>query len=510
MANDEKSITILCVNDFHAEILPTNRTLGSARLAGAIHRFKRDNPDTIVVFGGDNFKGDPIAEYFRGEPVTNLMRTVGAVASAVGNHDFDFGIEQMRDWQVRGAFSFLAANVMDKSSLSVPDFVKPYLMVERNGLKIAFIGLSTKEPMDNVDRPRDIHALEIADGVEIAKKWVEYLQAGNDPLGKPDAIIALTHYGLKLAVDDKTPVGEEAISLCRQVPGLAGVLTAHWHQFMSLDIEQVAVAQGGSHGKGFALLTLRFTHDHRLLRVTPSFIDYSDSLLPIEPDERIEAQVEHYHRLAMEELGAVIGVAKSDIVHRSPAGNEVLPEGTPLSKLAVHVMQQATGSAIAMMYAGRMGSGIKQGNITLYLLNKVLFFANRIVTMKLQGRDIVRNIENGICTLKREGASPLAFGGVRVTADYAKPFGQRIETIALEDGTPLMPEKYYAIAVDEFLASDEMGYDFSNGADRIVTDGTVRSGMIESIRANGGLDEEMPTNFTLKNKPRIGGDAICR
>ncbi|MCM3626282.1 5'-nucleotidase C-terminal domain-containing protein [Paenibacillus glycanilyticus] len=498
---DTKVISILCVNDFHAEIFPTDRVLGSAKLVSVINRFKENNPNTLVVFGGDNYKGDPISDYFSGEPVSCLMKSVGAVASAVGNHEFDYGRNKFKQWQRQGNFTFIAANLLDRSTQAAPDIVKPYLMVCVDGVKIAMIGLATMERLNNANRSTDLHSLEIADGAEMTRKWVDYLNEGNDELGKPDVIIALTHYGLKYGADQVTPVGSEAIMLCRQVPELSGVFTAHWHLFMSLEINHVAVAQGGSFGKGFAVLTIRLSQDHRILNVTPGYFDFSSELNKICPDIEMQNQVEAYYKKALDnELGEVIGVAKTDIVHRSPSGNEVYPEGTPLSQLAIRVLLETTNSQVAMFFSGSIGQGIKKGNITLYMLYKIMFIDSGIVTMKLRGKEIVKNIENGISTLKQEGASPLAFGGLKVTADYAKPFGHRIETICLENGQPLEAERYYDIAVDEYIASNEMGYDFSNGLERIHTGKSIRNEMVQLIKNMGHLEASIPGHFTIKNK----------
>jgi 2',3'-cyclic-nucleotide 2'-phosphodiesterase/3'-nucleotidase len=269
---------------------------------------------------------------------------------------------------------------------------------------------------------------------------------------------------------------------------------------MSLEINHVAVAQGGAFGKGFAVLTIRLSQDHRIVNVTPGYFDFSARLNEICPDIEMQNQVEAYYQKALDnELGEVIGVAKTDIVHRSPSGNEVYLEGSPLSELAIRVLLETTNSQIAMFFSGSIGQGIKKGNITLYMLYKIVYIDSGIVTMKLKGKDIIKNIENGISTLKQEGASPLAFGGLKVTADYAKPFGQRIETIRLENGQPLDAERYYDIAVDEYIVANEIGYDFSNGLERFHTGKSVRDGMVQRIKNMGHLEASIPRHYTIKN-----------
>mgnify|MGYP001161915520 CR=1 FL=1 len=497
---NEKTIPIICINDFHAEIFETEHALGSAKLSGLVKSFKTEHPHAIVVFGGDNYKGDPVSEHLSGEPVTYLIKSLGAKASAVGNHEFDFDLETLRGWSRQGDFTFVAANVLDKRTGRIAEGFEPYAMIEADGAKIAFIGLSTVEQLDRPPYPEDIRALEIVNGAREARKWVAFLNGGGDPRGKPDAIVALTHFGLKHTADRTALIGEEAIDLCRQVPELAGVFTAHWHQFISADIGGIPVVQGGGNGRGFAVLTLRLSSENRLRSVTPGFVDGSGRIEEIPADEDVRLRTDEFKRQAMKTLGAVVGRLEEDIVHKSPVTAEVDMEGTPLTKLAIDVMREQTGCPIAMLYSGRMGLGLPKGEVTLYQLLKLFYFNDEIVTMKLAGADLIKNIENGICTLRRERASPLAFGGLRVVADYDRPYGRRIESVVLENGQPLEPDREYDIAVDEFIASNEMGYDFSAGTERKHTGVFLRDRMIRAIEERGGLAAEYPVYLKVKNK----------
>ncbi len=498
MINNKKTVWLLCLNDFHAEILESDYAPGSAKVVEAVRRFKETHENTFVLFGGDNYKGDPISESLEGSPVTQMMSLLETRASALGNHEFDYGTRLIEEWQREGKYAFLGANVFYSDSGKAVDFAKKYIMLEAGGIRIAVIGLSLQEPLDTVDRPQEMHKIQIRDGIAAAKEIISEIGNGGGQEKKPAAIVALTHFGLKYAADGQTVVGDEVIRLCKEVPQLDGVFTAHFHRFMCLDIHGIPVVQGGSQGRGIAVLRLDFA-GNRLDSVTPSVISLTD-IPDLTPDAAMEKIVEQSRKKAMEKLGVVVAHIESAIEHRSDKTGELDPEGSPLSALAIDVMLEASGCEIAMLYAGRMGRGLPAGQITLHQLYQALIFENGIVTMDLPGHAILSNVEKGICTLKGESVSPLAFGGLMILADYSRPYGNRVVRITQMDGTPLEPDKYYTVAIDNYLVENPMGFDFTAGINVVYTTKSVRGCMVDRIRKTGTIPAEFVKTIHIENK----------
>lgn len=497
-----KTISVLCINDFHAEIFETEHSLGAAKLMTMVEQFKQDHENAIVVFGGDNYWGDPVSLELDGNPVTTLMKRMDVKVSAVGNHEFAFSMDELRRWQQLGEYDFLAANVVDKRTGKIADGFKPYRMFQIAGVKLAIIGLSTQEQLDRLYYPQQVRELEIIDGVQAAKQWTETLLSGQDPAGKPDLIVALTHFGLKLAANSDMPIGEEVIELCRVVPEISGVFTAHWHQFISTHIHGVPVVQGGSSGRGAALLRIELTADNQVHEVKPAYFDWSHDIPNIVQHKETAKLLAGFKQQAMRTLGQTVARLDVDIAHKSPVTAEVDLEGTPFTKLAVDTVREKTGVSIVLLYSGRMGIGLRQGDLTLYDLHKMFFFNDEIITMNVSGAQLLRNIENGICTLRYEQASPLAVGGIHVTADYSRPYGSRVEKITLPDGEQLSPDQEYTIAVDEFLASNELGYQFT-GSQIQHTGYRLRDIIIQAIQTKGKVPCELPNMMKVKNKPAL-------
>ena len=499
-----KTVYVLCVNDFHAEIMEGEVAPGCAKLAGALRDFTAAHPDTLLVFGGDNYRGDPISEQADGAPVTALMRALGVKLSALGNHELDFGAQALRRWQAAGDYTFLAANLYEAQTGRPADFVKPYETLSCGGFQIAFLGLATQEPLDTPARPADLHALTLGDGTEAARRWVTHLREGRDRAGRPDAILALTHYGLKRGGDGALE-GEELLALCQSVPELDGAFAAHWHQFMAERIDGVPVAQGGCRGQGFARLALTFGDDGALLSVEPSYVDLRTQISALPVDLTLSAVVKAAYAEAMETLGQVVGLVAEDLPHRDPETNEVPVQGTALTALAVRVMRDYTGADVALFYSGWIIGGLRRGPVTLYHLYDALRFHTLMVSMRLPGRVLLRNLELGLRTLKGEGASPLAVGGLRIVADMSRPHGQRLISARLSDGRALEADRFYSVVTDDSLAEGGMGFDFSAGTERVYHEPSVRACMVELIRREGTVPPP-PETVALVWRERGGTD----
>lgn len=489
-----KDIRIICINDFHAELRETEATPGCAKYVSAVRQYLNKYPDTLVLFGGDNYKGDPISEYSDGLPVTALMQQLGTAASVVGNHEFDFTMDTLEKWQKAGDYQFLAANLVDSVSGKAPSFVKPYCIAEKSGLKIAVIGLATKENLDTSTHPSDIRHLEITDGLEAVKHWFTYLQDGNDPSGIPDAVIALTHFGLKYDPDGEV-IGDEMLALCRSGIPIHGAFAAHWHQFMALEISGVPVAQGGSRGQGFAVLTLSFDDDRSLASVKPSYVNIVPEIPALVADEQIQGVYEESYQTAMQELGEVLGTAPQALTHRDPQTNEAPYEGTELSELALRSMMNYTDQTIALFYSGWIGSGLRAGPITKYDLCQLLRFNGGVVTMKVSGAILLKNLSIGIRNLRGESLSPLAVAGLKLTIAPHQPPEKRLVHAELDSGEPILPDKIYDIAVDSSLAEDVMGFDFSKATDRNYPEASIRELMEGEIRKLGVVVLPKPNNI---------------
>ena len=172
MRNENTAIWLLCANDFHAELEESENFPGCEKFVTAVRRFKETHPNTIVLFGGDNYKGDPISELLQGAPVSQMMKLLDAKASALGNHEFDFGMEMAQRWQSDGGYHFLAANLVEKQTGAQPAGIAASITLACAGCKILVVGLCMQEPLATADRPKQMEDYEITPGAEAARRVI--------------------------------------------------------------------------------------------------------------------------------------------------------------------------------------------------------------------------------------------------------------------------------------------------------------------------------------------------
>jgi len=114
-----KVVDIISFNDFHGNVLESGKNIGAAKLVGVVNEYKaKANTEygVIPVSSGDLYQGTAISNLTTGKPVTAMLKAMGLEASAIGNHEFDWGVDNINAWSKEGGFPFLAANIVKKGN----------------------------------------------------------------------------------------------------------------------------------------------------------------------------------------------------------------------------------------------------------------------------------------------------------------------------------------------------------------------------------------------------------
>lgn len=244
-----KRLVVLHTNDTHSTIMPLNPNLQDKELAGRggfirrldfLQQQRRENPDLLYFDSGDFCQGSPYYTLFKGDVEVGLMNMMGIDAATIGNHEFDFGLDNMARLFKMANFPIVCANY-DFTGTSVEGLVKPYVIIKRNGLKIGVFGLSPQ--LDGLVEKHTCTGVTFLDPAKRAIEVATLLKKKK----KCDMVICISHLGWDTDQADD-------IDMIRSSRYIDLVLGGHSHTYFEelryvkdLDGHDVAVDQNGKH-----------------------------------------------------------------------------------------------------------------------------------------------------------------------------------------------------------------------------------------------------------------------
>ena len=256
-----KQLVILHTNDTHSTVYPLNPTLGDTLIAGRggylrrmkmIEEERAKSPKLLLIDSGDFSQGSPYYNLYQGEVEVKLMNMMKYDAATIGNHEFDFGLENMAKIFKMADFPILCANY-DFTGTVLEGIVKPYTIIKRDGVKIGLFGLCP--PLKGLVFDHNCEGVKYLDPAKEAQRWTDYLK--NEK--KCDLVICISHLGWEMG----KKVDDDDNRVIPKTRGIDLVLGGHSHTYFSglkyltdLDGKQVPIDQNGKHAVYVGKLTL--------------------------------------------------------------------------------------------------------------------------------------------------------------------------------------------------------------------------------------------------------------
>ena len=259
-AKGSKKITVLHTSDTHSCILPLNSNLADKNVAGRggfirridmLKQERQQDPKLLLFDCGDYSQGSSYYTMFQGDVEVGLMNQMHYDAATIGNHEFDFGLDNMIRLFKKANFPVVCSNY-DFADTELKNIVKPYLVLKRKGVKIGVFALCP--PLEGLVSTKNYGPLKFLDPIEVTNQMVDILRNQK----KCDVVICLSHLGWKTEdyPDNK---------LIQNTSGIDLILGGHSHTYMDdfgYDTDktgkQVPVDHEGKHGAyvGKMILTL--------------------------------------------------------------------------------------------------------------------------------------------------------------------------------------------------------------------------------------------------------------
>ena len=490
--SEEKDTVILHTNDVHGRIVEEKGVIGDAKLATVIEQERaKSNQNTLVVDAGDAFQGLPISNSTKGEARAEILNQMQYDAMAVGNHEFDFGLDEAKKYKeilefpllssntyVNGARLFEASTIVDKDKTVEGD-------------EFVVIGVTTPETATKT-HPKNVKGVTFTDPISEVNKVIEEVQAKARAEGKDyKHYVVLAHLG----VDTTTPVEWRGSTLAEALsknPRLKGkrvtVIDGHSHTVESTTYgDNVTYNQTGSylHNVG------KITYKSRQLLGNPTQIPAADAKkLPANP--KVEKLVKDIKQKYDAE-NAVEIVSNSPVELNGDRENVRVRE-TNLGNVVADSLYQygQTGFShptdIAVTNGGGLRETIAKGKpITKGNVIAVLPFGNTISQIQVTGQQVLDMFEKSLGSILQvdkdgkkvldENGQPLLepsggflqVSGVKVYYDTNLPSGKRVLAIQVKNRTTgrydlLDLAKTYYLATNDFLAAGGDGYTMLGGA----------------------------------------------
>lgn len=459
--SSNKVVEILSFNDFHGNVLESGKNIGAAKLTGIIKEYQKrdeasDTYGVATVSGGDIYQGTAISNILAGEPVSKMLEEIGIVASAIGNHEYDWGSDKIKPWAEEAGFKFVAANLIDETTGVAPEYAEPYVMTNVDGINIAFIGIATPETLTST-KAENVVGLKFLDIVETIDKYSEIVRAEG-----ADIVVALTH-SPALENSDGSITGEAA-EIAKNAADVDAVVAAHNHKFVDGFVnnnntgKDVPVVQAGYNGRGLSVITFTLDENEEILDIEANtrqfYAESSTNEFPI--DKNVEETIAKYNEQLAPTLLTEVTELKFDLDHDRYAGV------TPLGVTVAEAMRQEGGTQVAIANGGGIRAPLTKGTLTLGDMYTILPFDNNVVTMKVTGAKLKELIQHGI---NPDGFGWGQYSGLTVWYDSET---DEITSMRLSDGTKVEEDKYYTLTSIDFLMTGGDSYNFDGHIDPVI------------------------------------------
>ena len=364
---DEIEFTFFSLNDFHGTVIDDNG--GISVIGNYIINEKNKFPETtIIVSSGDMFQGSAISNMTQGGVVVEAMNEIGFDAMAVGNHEFDWGIDVIKQYnnktsEVKSNFPIICANIYEKATDKPVDWCDPYVIIEKAGIKIGIIGAIGSELESSIATAM-VAPYEFKDPLPIVKEYTKKLRT------ELDCEIVV------LAIHDNTLGTNQIFADLTGDYQIDAVFNGHTHSTyagdtMGSDNTIMPYIQSGSYGSNIGKIVIKYNKvNKKIVEGSSENIKVSKSLSST--NSKLDEIVNKFNDKIKDVSEEVLGVAGTNI------------DQITCARWAVNVIRDYSGCEIGFINNGGIRNGAfpirNNENITVGKVWEIMPFDNFVKT----------------------------------------------------------------------------------------------------------------------------------
>lgn len=469
-------ITILATSDVHGYIEPSNfgsrnqdMPFGLAKAATILkeERKKATGP-VILIENGDFIQGSPLSYYIAKRrldedptPLMNLLNGLQYDVGLLGNHEFNNGPKYLNQAIKAANHPVICANILNDAG--VPAFGKAYEIIEKAGVKIAILGLTTPY-IPNWEHPDHIQGLTFKSAVETAKDYVPKLRE------LADIVIVSYHGGFEkdLETGEATEAltGEnEGFQLVTEVKGIDAFVTGHQHRTIATKVAGVPIIQPGYRGEyvGEIKLTIeKTTTGYQVITSEAELLATGNAIV----DETVMSQIAPIMAEVEDWLDQPLGKVEGDMTIYD--ANQARIVEHPYVEFIQKVQMEASGTDIAgTALFNNEGTGFKSV-ITMRDVVTNYIYPNTLAVLRVTGADLKAALERSASFFQVEddgtiGINPLfiepkpqyynydMYEGIEYTLNIKQPIGERVVSLNYH-GKPVLPTDLLEVTANQYRA----------------------------------------------------------
>ncbi len=370
-SSEVSDVNVIMINDNHGML--NEEDGGIDKIATGITQYA-SRGEVVKIANGDMFQGTYVSSSLRGLPMLDALNALDFDAFVVGNHEFDWGFDEMKKYKDgdpsngEAEFPFLGANIIDKNTGKMVDWLEPYTVVELDEVKIGIIGIIGE--VETSIMASHVENYDFVDAREIVKNLATELRTVKDC----DAVIVAAH-----GDDDSLNATFATYGGSSKIDG---IFTGHSHiptdeEITRADGSSLCVLQNGGYGESFANLTLRFDKNGELTD-TDGKLNYTRNYSSSGMLTEVFAKYEEHM-----EIGNTVLLTIDEEISRYDVGLNV-----------AYSMYATYNTDFAVINSGGVRTSISAGEVTYADLFQVLPFENEVYIVTLSGESLKSYLSN--------------------------------------------------------------------------------------------------------------------